>query len=211
MTEERPPSKKIGLSGGKSGLPQAPQVDEVDLSMIENVDESAPDTQSYGDVSIDEVLSDQAADDPETAAKKKKQKKIIFGGVGAGVIVLIILFMMGSGGKPGPQTYGLCSVWLEMNTPYPHTLTYTGLEGSATAIRIYYNHIDPFGQQKDEMVECTFAPDEKQGMKIIKIQRNRRPIDAAEVKKFNKLLPVTAKTEMNLAMPPNWKNPLVHD
>jgi hypothetical protein len=216
--DEKPITKKMGVNGGKPSLPiEAPQIDEVDLTAIENdipsekpLYDDAPE-QYRGDVSIDEILSEQAEVDPVASVKKKKQNKIVFGGVAAGVVVMLILFMMAGGGKPGPQTYGLCSVWLEMNTPYPHTLKYTGIEGSATAIRIYYNHIDPFGEQKNEMIECTFAPDEKQGMKVIKIQRNRRAIDVEEVRKFNKLLPVVAKTEMNLVMPPDWKNPLIKD
>ncbi len=181
---------------------------EKDLSEIQNdVEEPAPVVESPYEVSLDEMLSDEV--NTLTPEDKKKLKQISFGLLG-GLLLLVLLSVYGCQPKKGSMAYGLCSTFLELNTVYPQTLNYIDLEGSRTAVRIYYTSIDPFGQYKQEMMECKFGPDEKMGMKITEVLRNRRPMDADLIKKFNMTLPTIMASDPYLVMPgPDWENQLL--
>ena len=179
---------------------------DVDATDIQNFDEkmNAP-SLSQGDVSIDSVLKQQAKPVVDEAIKLQRKKYIKYGSIG-GALLIVLLMIFSCEGSKGPMEYGVCSTYLEMNTPYPHTLQYTGVEGSRTSIRIYYTSIDPFGQYKLEMIECKFNPGK---WEVTEILKNRRPVDPAEVKKFNRILPALVTSELYLELPPNWKNPSV--
>lgn len=184
--------------------------DDKDLMDIINVEDALPVDGKYaGDISIDELLSEQA--NTLTPEDKKKIKQVTYGTLGV-IVMLVVLSIFSFQPKKGPMSYGICSTFLEMNTPYPNTLEYTDLEGSRTALRIYFTSIDPFGEYKLEMMECTFGPDEAgTGMKLTQVTRNRRPVDAEMVRKFNATLPIVIESDPYLVMPPEWKNQLVQD
>lgn len=183
--------------------------DDKDLMDIINVEDAlSVDGKYAGDVSIDELLSEEA--NTLTPEDKKKIKQVAYGAGGI-IIMLIVLSIFSFQPKKGPMSYGICSTFLEMSTPYPNTLQYTDLEGSRTALRIYFTSIDPFGEYKLEMMECTFGPDEKTGMKLTQVTRNRRPVDAETVRKFNATLSTVIESKPYLVMPPEWKNQLVQD
>jgi hypothetical protein len=160
------------------------------------------------DMSLDDLLTEEIS--TLTDEDRKKLKQIGYGALAvAAIIALLTIFSMQP--KVGPMSYGICSTFLEMQTPYPNTLNYSGIEGSRTALRIYYTSIDPFGEYKLEMIECTFGPDEAGGMKLTQVTRNRRPVDPAIVEKFNKTLPIIMASDPYLVIPPDWKNPWVID
>ncbi len=187
--------------------PEDKNKDDMDIISVE--DALPVDGKYAGDISIDELLSEEA--NTLTPEDKKKIKQILYGGAGI-LVMLIALAIFSLQPKKGPMSYGICSTFLEMNTPYPNTLQYTDLEGSRTALRIYFSSIDPFGEQKQEMIECTFGPDDAgTGMKLTKVSRNRRPIDSEIVNKFNATLPIIIASDPYLVMPPMWKNQLVQD
>ncbi len=181
-----------------------------DLSEIQTTEDELPEDviAPQGDTSLDEILAEEAKKD--TGIDKKKMKQIGYGALGVFLLILLIS-IYGCQPKKGSMAYGICSTFLELNTPYPQTLKYTALEGSRTAVRIYFTNIDPFGEYKLEMLECTFGPDEKMGMKLTQVTRNRRPVDAAIVQKFNQTLPTIMASDPYLVMPPDWKNPLLPD
>ena len=181
---------------------------EKDLSEIQNESDvpAAAVTSPY-DVSLDELLSDEA--NTLTPDDIKKLKQIGYGALGV-LLVIILLSIYGCQPKKGSMAYGICSTFLELNTTYPQTLNYTDLEGSRTAVRIYYTSVDPFGQFKQEMMECKFGPDEKTGMKLTEVLKNRRPMDAEIIKKFNMTLPTVMASDPYLVMPgPDWENQLL--
>ena len=160
------------------------------------------------DMSLDDLLTEEIS--TLTDEDRKKLKQIGYGALAvAAVIVLLTIFSMQP--KKGPMSYGICSTFLEMQTPYPNTLNYSDIEGSRTALRIYFTSFDPFGEYKLEMIECTFGPDEAGGMKLTQVTRNRRPVDPAIVEKFNKTLPIIMASDPYLVIPPDWKNPWVID
>ncbi len=188
----------------QDGMPD----DEADV--IINVEDALPVDGKYaGDVSIDELLSEEV--NTLTPEEKKKVKQVLYGAVGV-ALLLLVLSIFACQPKTGPMAYGICSTFLEMNTPYPNTLQYTDLEGSRTALRIYFTTIDPFGEFKQEMIECTFGPDDSgTGMQLTQVMRNRKPVDAQVVSKFNATLPIIIASDPYLVMPPQWKNQLVQD
>lgn len=161
------------------------------------------------DMPLDDLLTEEVS--PLTEEDMKKVKQVGFGTLGV-ILVGIVLGIFSCQPQEGPMAYGICSTFLEMTTPYPNTLEYTEpLEGSKTAIRIYFTNIDPFGEYKLEMMECTFGPNEAGGMKLTQVTRNRRPVDAEVVTKFNATLPIVIGAEPYLVVPPDWKNPWVID
>lgn len=198
----------VGGKNGKGMEPLPPE--EVDLSEIQNTDHEAPaESRQYaGDVSLDKALSDEVKDKDPVAEKKKK--KLIIGGV-AGFLFVVLVIYLASGSAKSSVAQGICLTFLELETPYPHTLKVTSMEGSSTAIRLYYTNVDPFGQLKHEMIECGFGPDPVMGMKLTRVQKNRRPVEAEKIKKFNNIFAVVTNIEHNPTMPPNWVNPLVKD
>jgi len=160
------------------------------------------------DMSLDDLLSEQVS--TLTDEDRKKLRQIGYGALAVAVVVILLtIFSMQP--KKGPMSYGICSTFLEMMTPYPNTLHYDAIEGSRTALRIYYTAIDPFGEYKLEMIECSFGPDEAGGMKLTQVTRNRRPVDIAIIDKFNKTLPIIMASDPYLVIPPDWKNPWVID
>jgi len=157
------------------------------------------------DIRMDDVLKKQGAKAVDAKTLKQRKDYIKYGSIGAGC--LIVLFFLFSGQTPkGPLEYGVCSVFLEMNTPYPHTLKYLGVEGSRTSIRIYYTSTDPFGQYKMEMLDCKFSTKK---LEMTEALINRRPVPKELVQKFNRILPTLVQSDLYLDIPPHWKNPSI--
>ncbi len=182
---------------------------DVDISEIQNADETGPGVDlGTQDISLDAVLEKEATS-PEAEALKKRRKKFYrYSGI-VGSILLIMLIIYGCQPIKASMAFGICSTFLELNTPYPQTLQYSELEGSQTAVRIYFTHIDPFGVYRQEMIECTFAADQTMGMRLTEVKRNRRQVDQDVVRKFNIVLPTIMSSDPYLVPPPHWKNPLV--
>jgi hypothetical protein len=166
------------------------------------------------EMTLDEALSKQANKKRKGAgggsSKANSEKMFLYGTIGVFLLV-VVLIIYSCQPQKGSLAFGICSAFLELNTPYPHTLNFTDVEGSRTAVRIYFTSVDPFGQFRQEMLECTFAADEQMGMKLAQVARNRRPVDAEVVKEFNLTLPTIMASDPYLVLPPNWKNPLVHE
>ena len=169
------------------------------------------------DVSLDAALSADMAKQKKKgkgkrslpAVKLEKKHKIM---LGAGIGVLLIILAIYSGRpQQGSMPYGICSTFLELNTPYPHTIRHIALEGSQTAVRIYYTNVDPFGEFKQEMIECTYGAAADGGLRVAQIARNRKPVDPQLIADFNKVLGTVVASDPYRVPPPNWKNPLVKE
>lgn len=185
-------------------LDQKPDISDV---INDTADSVLPPKVSPYDIPLDELLADEA--NPLTPEDIKKLKQI-GAGLFAALLGVVLLSVYGCQPQKASMAYGICSTFLELHTPYPHTLRHVALEGSRTAVRIYFTSTDPFGQFKQETMECKFGPDERMGMKLTEILRNRRPVDAALVNEFNQTLPIIMASDPYLAMPgADWKNPLL--
>ena len=115
-------------------------------------------------------------DDQDTKTNKIPWKKKLFGtqGLIGGVVVFIVFFvivMIVQSCTPAKGTilYGLCGAFLEQQVPFPHTLKHTSVEQYPKAIRIYFTHIDGFGEYQFEMTECTFRQDPQSGVQLERV------------------------------------------
>lgn len=156
------------------------------------------------DVSLDEQMSAQAQK-PGRFKKEDVEKFIKYAVIG-GFVLIIVMMVYSCQPKKGSMGYGICSTFLELNTTYPHTLEFSDVEFSQTAVRIYFSNVDAFGEFKHEMIECTFAPDEKMGMRLSEVKRNRNPMDAQTIKEFNETLPTIVESDPYRLLPPEWEN-----
>ncbi len=192
----------------KNQPPKEPDdADDFDTPVF--VEETPPPQRPIGDVSLDETLTREANKNKKDTNPKNK-KQIVYGAAGVFLLLSVLLFF-GCQPKEGPISFGICSVFLEMDTPYPQTLNYTDLEGSPSSVRIYYTSVDPFGEYKREMIECNFGTTKAGNLKVTKIERNRRPVEQKKVDEFNKILPTVIASDPYRIMPPNWKNPLLKE
>lgn len=186
----------------------APLDPDATIADVQNLPDEMPPEESFAaDQSLDSMLRDEANKKPEKPPQQN-MRQILYGAGGVALLILI-LAIYSCQPKDGSMAFGICSTFLELQTPYPHTLRYTDIEGSQTAVRIYFTNVDPFGEFKQEMIECTFGPDDVMGMKLTQVTRNRRPVDSTIVKKFNITLPTIMASDPYLVLPPDWKNPLV--
>jgi hypothetical protein len=160
------------------------------------------------DISMDAALS-KTASTLSVLKGMDKEKKIFFYGGGGVLLVFLVLLVFSCQPAKGSIVFAVCSAFLELNTPYPHTLDYKEVEWSNWAVRIYFTSTDPFGSYRLEMLQCSFTPDEKMGFRVQGIERNREPVDQKIIDDFNKTLPSIAAGDPYLVLPPNWKNPLL--
>lgn len=90
------------------------------------------------------------------------------------VTILVIVFLgvfifQSCVPKKGSLLYGLCGSFLEQQVTFPQTIRHTSVEQYPKALRIYYTHIDAFGQYQFEMTECTFKQDPQAGVQLDRV------------------------------------------
>jgi len=143
-------------------------------------------------------------DEEETPAPKKddgNNKIILFSGVG-GLLLIVVMSVYACLPKQGSILYGICSAYLNQSVDYPDTLRHSMVEQYPRAVRIYYTHIDPFGQYKLEMVECSFYMDPDKGIQVDEILQNRKEVDQEIVDKFNVSVGAIVAADPDLTLPP---------
>ena len=69
------------------------------------------------------------------------------------------------------------------------------------AMRVYYTYIDPYGQNRSDLVECQvkIGPDGLPYMSDIKINRVSEPF--SEIEKFNRTIPAILSQNPDLVLP----------
>jgi len=143
-------------------------------------------------------------DEEEDLAGKKEDgnnKIILFSGIG-GLLLIVVMSVYACMPKKGSILYGICSAYLNQTVTYPHTLRHSMVEQYPRAVRIYYTHVDPFGQYKLEMVECSFYMDQEKGIQVDEILQNRKEIDQAIVDEFNVSVGAIVAADPDLTLPP---------
>lgn len=79
---------------------------------------------------------------------------------------LIVIVVQSCTPKKGNILYGVCSQFLQQNIPFPRTIQPNAIEQYRAGVRIYYSHIDAFGEYMLEYVECAFEQDPTNGLQL---------------------------------------------
>lgn len=132
--------------------------------------------------------------------KKKRRKRIIIGG-----ILLLFAYAVYWLFKPIPTSlpYGICKTFLELNVPYPYTLRvseyYALRDGS---LKLWYTHIDAFGEYRLDSFQCVFGTDPTTGASIMAQARvNKLDLSPDKIKSFNNAIPYLVSNPPNFPFP----------
>ncbi len=179
--------------------------EDIDLSEEELQDANEDDTSAI----------DQGKISEEKQLKRKKQIK--YGSILAVIVVLGYLFSRLFIPYQGHQTFAICKTFLELNVEYPSTLRLNeSVTRGGNKVRIWFSHIDGFGQYKIQQIECIYGPDETlpyvlesvaiSSVTITDDNRDRWEVDADKVRLFNKAaLPYLINADLDLTLP--WPLP----
>ncbi len=152
------------------------------------------------------------SDDPEKIdeeffsridARKEQQRKrrIKFAAYGTLIILAswasFYLFAPFKGG----MTFAACKTFVELYVRYPNSIRLSQVRNFGESIRIWYSHIDAFGEYRLENMECFFRADEKNGFAIDRILVNRRPIEKDVIDRFNISIPAIRAYPPDLTYP----------
>ncbi len=92
--------------------------------------------------------------------------------VGAGIFIvvfLVIITMQSCQPRTGSIIYGICGAFLEQQVVFPSSIRHNYVEQFPRSIRIYYTHLDSFGQKQIETIECRFRQDPIKGVQMDRI------------------------------------------
>ncbi|MEM6811374.1 MAG: hypothetical protein AAF549_02795 [Pseudomonadota bacterium] len=83
-------------------------------------------------------------------------------------VLLFFVFIVYQACTPrkGNILYGMCYSFLEIQLPFPETISISELELYRRGVRMYFTHWDAFGQERLELVECTFKQDPNEGVQL---------------------------------------------
>jgi len=88
----------------------------------------------------------------------------ITAGVTIGLFIVTLMIVKACEPAKAGILYPICSSFAEQNVPFPETIKYNVVEQYSQSIRLYYSHIDAFGQFLTEYLECSFANDPEKGL-----------------------------------------------
>lgn len=166
---------------------------------IESEDELAgEEVQSTVDLEIEDAIAKSAIS--EKKARQKKQRIRIAGAL-AGVLFFAwagwYLFAPFKGG----MDFGLCKVFVQLNVRYPQTIHFSKVENFGNSIRIWYAHMDSFGEYRLEPIQCTFTQGENGQLMVDKITISRREIPQERIDAFNRSVPAIYANPPDLTYP----------
>ncbi len=154
--------------------------------------------------------------------KKKLSGKngVIAGAILVGALFFLVITVRSCSPKEGSIIYGMCGAFLEQQITFPETIKYSEVEQYQKAVRIYYTHVNGFGEYQLEMIECSFTQDPEKGVQMegatfggVKEITKKKPVrgkgrlfkvEQIYIDKFNKSLSPAAilSQDPDLALPP---------
>ena len=135
--------------------------------------------------------------------KKKKNIKII-------IISIIVILTLGVKWllKPFKESaeYGICRSFIELHVPYPHTIYVSEIKPTRDGgLKIWYTHIDAFGEYRLEDYQCKIATNEKTGMPELQyIKMHKVDLEPGKIKHLNNAMPYFVANPLIL----DWPTPL---
>jgi hypothetical protein len=147
---------------------------------------------------ITQEIKRKRLEEYEAKMVKLKKRMKIAGGV---LVFLSLIVWWGLQPLKGKIEYGVCRTYAEMNIQYPDTMQISEVKEFDRATRVYYTHIDAFGQSRKELIECAFRRDVNGNLYAEKIEINRLPEPDDKVEKFNATINTIIAFEPDLIIP----------
>lgn len=91
---------------------------------------------------------------------------IVLGTVIFSFLFLTVIIVQSCTPRKGTILYGMCGSFLEQQVIFPETIQHSTVEQYRKAVRIYFTHIDGFGEYQLEFIECSFFQDPAQGVQM---------------------------------------------
>lgn len=142
--------------------------------------------------------------------QKRKETMALIKKSGMGLVGLIVIYGLHLLFKPfeGGIGFGTCKVFLEQYVRYPSTINYRSVEDYNSNVRIWFTHIDAFGEYKLEALRCYFGPEPEgqimpgRGFMMNRATINRRDLDQTIIDQFNLSIPAIRAHPPSLVYPP---------
>lgn len=103
---------------------------------------------------------------PEIKKRATGTEGIVYGAVLFSSVFVILIIVQSCTPRTGNILYGMCSQFLQLQLQFPETIKQKDIELYPRAARIYYTHIDGFGEYQLESIECAFYQDEVKGVQL---------------------------------------------
>ena len=135
--------------------------------------------------------------------KKKNKRNIIFGGGSLFVIVIGLLIFNSSQPRLAGTRYAICHTLLELLIPYPHTLHVSTMSPQRDgSLRLWYNHIDAFGEFRMEPFTCTVYQDKQTNKWVIKeVKLNTVSLEPTQIAFLNNAMVYFDENPIKLEYP----------
>jgi len=133
--------------------------------------------------------------------KKKRKQQIkqlsILGGIVFFIYVVYLLFLP----RTGTMDYGICRVFLEMQTRFPDNLNLSVVQETGNRTRIWYRSVDAYGEYRLSRIQCNYKYYEGRGRLLSSVMIDRQEIDDDIVQAFNQTIPILWAIPPDLTYP----------
>ncbi len=135
--------------------------------------------------------------------KKKRNKRIIIFAV---LAFFAYVFWWATKPFKASAEYGICRSFLELFVPYPHTIYVSEIKPARDgALRLWYTHIDAFGEYRMEEFQCKLVNNPETGaLELSEIKIHKVYLEPEKLKYLNHALVYFAENPLIL----NWPAPL---
>ena len=162
--------------------------------------EPVVDPRTDAEKEIDAAVKKSKLQEAKNAQRKKNFWRLIYGC--AAILPIYGVYYLF---KPyqARMAYGICQVYIELSIRYPDTLYFSAVEDFPSSVRVWYAHVDSFGEYKYESTQCFFKADPSGASPLLveKIVTNRREVDPEIVNDFNRSMPVVIANMPDLTYP----------
>lgn len=159
----------------------------------DNVDAETSELESQekkSDEEIDQALAQSRLFELKKT-KRKTQMKWAGGGFGLFLFGLFIAWGLHVPMQEGSFRFGICRVFVELYVQYPDTIKLGVAKETSRSVELWFEHIDSFGENHLQLMECYFKKDESGKVwQISRAEIDRREIDPDVIADFNRSIPM---------------------
>lgn len=108
----------------------------------------------------------------DIVAKLTSTKSIIIGVTLIILIFVIVMTVQSFAPRKGNILYGICTHFIELQLQFPDTIKQKEIELYRKGVRIYYTHMNGYGEERLEMSECSFRQSPQAGVQLENVYFN---------------------------------------